>query len=203
LRRGQTILKIFEMKHSLKQQILQKRKSLSGDEIKEKSGKIRQNLYSLPEFQKSKNIMFYVSVNNEVDTHEIIKDLLSKKDKTIIIPYMIKNNPLMQLSELKNLNELEPKTFGILEPKKLYVREFNPDKLDLAVIPGIVFDKSGHRIGYGYGYFDRFLKTLKNKTKKIGLAFDFQVVDEVPKEGHDVPVDIVVSENFIRTCSEN
>ena len=185
------------MKQTLKQQIFSKRKHLDKEEIRKKSIEIKNNLYSLPEFKKSKNIIFYVSFNNEVDTQEIIKELLIKKEKTIIIPYVVKNNPILQLSELHNFNELEPKTFDILEPKESYIREFNPEKIDIILIPGIVFDLNGHRIGYGYGHYDRFLKTMKNNLIKIGFAYDFQIVNKIPEEQHDVPMDIIVTEKRV------
>ena len=132
------------MKPALKLQILERMEKLTKQEKKEKSKKIIDNLKSLKEFQAAKNIMFYVSFKNEVDTHEIIKELLAKKEKTIIVPYVLKNYPILQLSELKNFDWLEPKTFGILEPKELYIREFSTEKLDLIIVPGIVFDKKGY-----------------------------------------------------------
>ena len=186
------------MKQKLKLEIFEKRKNLSEEEVEEKSKKVIDNLSSLEEFQKAKNILFYVSCNNEVDTQEIIKELL--KEKNIIVPYTIKNKPAIFLSELKDFVELEPKTFGILEPKEKYIREFGREKLDLVIVPGIVFDKNGHRIGYGYGYYDRFLKTIKKDVVKIGLAFDFQLIDKVPEEEHDVPLDIVVTEKEVVKC---
>ena len=189
------------MKQTLKQEIFQKRKSLSKEEVKEKSSLIKSNLYSLEEFKKAKNIMFYVSFKNEVSTRETIKELLAKKEKTIVVPYVLENYPILQLSELKNFYWLEPKTFGMLEPKELYIREFNYEKLDLVIAPGIVFDKKGHRIGHGHGYYDRFLKILKKDVKKIGLAFELQLVDKIPEERHDVPVDIVVTEKRAIKCS--
>ena len=188
------------MKQTLKQEIFQKRKSLSKEEVKEKSSLIKSNLYSLEEFKKAKNIMFYVSFKNEVSTRETIKELLAKKEKTIVVPYVLENYPILQLSELKNFYWLEPKTFGILEPKELYIREFNHEKLDLVIVPGIVFDKKGYRIGYGHGYYDRFLKILKKGVKKIGLAFELQIVGEIPEEEHDVPLDIVVTEKKVLKC---
>ena len=185
------------MKQTLKQQILEKRTSLSREEIKEKSNKIKNNLFSLKEFNEAKNIMLYISFNTESDTQKIIRELLNKKEKIIVVPYVIKGDLRLHLSELKNINELEPKTFGILEPKEMYIREFNPDKLDLVIVPGIAFDKKGHRIGYGYGYYDRFLKTIKKKAVKIGLAFDFQLIENIPEEEHDVPMNIVVTDKEI------
>lgn len=189
------------MEQTLKQEILHKRKYMDKDEIKKKSEKIRKNLVSLPEFEKAKNILFYVSFESEVDTQELIKQLLEKKRKKIIVPFVVKNNHILQLSELRNFNELESRTFGILEPKELYKREFNPEKLDLVIIPGLVFDKRGHRIGYGFGYYDRFLKTLKNNPKKIGLAYEFQIMDKIPEKLHDVPIDIIVTEKQTMNCN--
>jgi len=185
------------MKQNLKSEITEKRKSLTKEEIKEKSSKIKRNLYSLSEFKDAKNIMFYISFNNEVGTIETIKELLIKNEKNIIVPYVVKNNPILQLSEIKNFNELEPKTFGILEPKENFTREFSYKKLDLVIVPGIVFDKSGHRIGYGYGYYDRFLKKLNKNVVKIGFAFELQIVDKIPEERHDVPMDIIVTEESL------
>ena len=185
------------MKKILKQEIFSKRSHLSKGDIEEKSAIVKSRLYSLPEFKKAKNILFYVSFNNEVDTQRIIKELLNKKEKSIIVPFVEKNNPILQLSELHNFDELEPKTFGILEPKGSFIRDFNPEKLDLIVVPGLVFFKDGHRIGYGYGYYDKFLKTLKKKPVKIGLAFDFQIAEKIPHEEHDVPMDVIITEKRI------
>jgi len=187
------------MKHNLKPEITAKRKSLTKRIIKEKSREIKEKLYSLSEFKEAKNIMIYVSFNNEVDTIEIIKEILINKEKTIVVSYVVRNNPILQLSELKSFNELEPKKLGILEPKDNFIREFSLKKLDLVIVPGLVFDKNGHRIGYGYGYYDRFLKKIDGD-KKIGLAFDFQLVDKIPEEQHDVPMDIIVTEERVLKC---
>jgi 5-formyltetrahydrofolate cyclo-ligase len=190
------------MKQTLKSEIFEKRKALSKEEIKEKSNKIKEKLFSLPEFKDAKNILFYVSFNDEVDTQEIIKELLANKEKNIIVPYVVKNNPILQLSEIKNFNELEPKTWGILEPKDEFIRKFDIENVDLVIIPGIVFDQNGHRIGYGYGYYDRFLKKLDKNVVKIGFGFEFQIVDKIPEEKHDVPVDIMVTEKRVINCNE-
>ena len=164
------------MKQTLKSEIIGKRKTLSKEEVKEKNARVKENLFSMSEFKKAKNILFYVSFNSEVNTHEMIKELLDNGDKTVVVPYVLKNYPILQLSELKNFDNIEPKTVGILEPKKQYIREFNHEKLDLVIIPGVVFDENGHRVGYGYGYYDRFLKKVK-KVKKVGLAFELQLID--------------------------
>jgi len=185
------------MKKALKEQIFSKRSSLSANEIKKKSASIKTNLYSLQEFNKSKNILFYVSFDNEVDTQEIIRELLGKKGKNIIVPYVEEGNSILQISELQNFNELEPKTFGILEPKLKHIRKFKPNNLDLVIIPGIAFDLAGNRIGYGYGYYDRFLKQMKHDIKKIALAYEFQIVERIPAEKHDARMDMIVTEKKI------
>jgi 5-formyltetrahydrofolate cyclo-ligase len=190
------------MKQTLKQEIFKKRNSLNKEDINKKSIEIKNNLFSLPEFKKAKNIVIYVSFNSEVDTKEIIKELLKNKEKKVIVPFVEKNNPILQLSELKDLNELEPKTFDILEPKEKSIREFNPEKVDMILIPGVVFDLNGHRIGYGFGYYDRFLKTIKNNHIKIGLAYDFQIVDKIPEEQHDVPMDVIVTDDKVIQCNK-
>src|SRR3989344_4957635 len=125
------------MKQTLKSGILEKRKSLSKREIDEKSRVIKEKLFSLNEFKDAKNIMFYVSFNNEVDTIETIKELSKNKKenkKNIIVPYVEKNNPILQLSEIKDFSDLEPKTFGILEPKKNKIKNFDIDRLDLVIV---------------------------------------------------------------------
>ena len=188
------------MKQPLKQEIFKKRKSLSKREVEEKSTAIKEKLFSLNKFKDAKNILFYVSFNNEADTIVLIKELLKNKKenkKNIIVPYVEKNSLILQLSVLNNFNDLEPKTFGILEPKEDKIKKFDAKKVDLVLVPGIAFDKNGHRIGYGYGYYDRFLEKLNKNTTKIGLCYDFQLIDKIPKEKHDIPMDIVVTEKRI------
>ena len=188
------------MKKALKDAIFGKRKSLSKMEVEEKSTAIREKLFSLNEFKDAKNIMFYVSFNNEVNTIETIKELSKNKKenkKNIIVPYVEKNNPILQLSEIKDFSDLEPKTFGILEPKKNKIKNFDIDRLDLVIVPGIAFDKNGHRIGYGYGYYDRLLGKLGDKATKTGLCYEFQLIDKIPEEKHDIPMDIIITEKRI------
>jgi|TARA_B100001964_G_C14257956_1_gene613503 5-formyltetrahydrofolate cyclo-ligase len=185
------------MKQTLRLKISEKRKALSREETKEKSNKIKEKLYSLDEFKEAKNIMVYVSFNNEVDTHEIIKELVDSTEKKIIVPYVEKNNPILQLSEVEDFDDLEPKTLGILEPKDEFVRKVGISKVDLVIVPGMVFDSRGYRIGYGHGYYDRFLKKLGKDAKKIGFAFELQLIDKVPEEKYDVPMDIIVTEKRV------
>lgn len=184
------------MKQKLKSEIFEKRKSLSKEEVNLRSEKIKERLYSLAEFKKSKNILTYISFKNEVDTINIIRGLLIKKEKNVLVPYVDKDK-LIQISRINSFDDLEPKTFGILEPKEDKIKNFDINELDLVIVPGIAFDKNGHRIGYGYGYYDRLLGKLGKNTTKIGLCYDFQLIDKIPEEKHDVPMDIVITEERV------
>lgn len=182
------------MKNQLKASIIEKRNSLRKVEISEKSNKIRNNLFNLDSYKKSKTIMFFVSFNSEVDTHHMIKEAL--KNKTIIVPKVMHHE--IEPSVIIDFDNLIPSgKFSVLEPIETMKVAYK--NIDLVLVPGIVFDKEGHRIGYGFGYYDKFLKKVP-KTIKIGLAFDFQVVDKIPREMHDVPVDMVVTEKGVVEC---
>jgi 5-formyltetrahydrofolate cyclo-ligase len=95
-------------------------------------------------------------------------------------------------SEIFSLSELEKSSFGLLEPKNQKIVEAK--KLDLIIVPGASFDKNGNRIGYGKGYYDRFLKTISKHASTIGLCFEDNIEENIPTEAHDVKVDVVLTE---------
>jgi 5-formyltetrahydrofolate cyclo-ligase len=99
----------------------------------------------------------------------------------------------MLWSELKSLDELETSTFDILEPREDSIRPVQPGDTDVAIVPGIAFDRTCHRIGYGGGYYDRFLARFRGN--KIALAYEVQLYDSIPAEPHDLSVDIIVTED--------
>ena len=182
------------MKNKLKEQMLEKRNSLSKQEIAEKSRQIESNLFNLEQYKKSKIIMFFVSFNSEVDTHNMIKEAL--KNKTVVIPKVVSNE--IEPSVIIDFDSLLPSgKYGILEP--IEAMKIAYKNIDLVLVPGIAFDSGGHRIGYGFGYYDKFLKKV-SKAVKIGLAFDFQIADKIPKESYDVPVDVIISEKRVVEC---
>ena len=185
------------MKNQLKESILQKRNSLSKEEIIEKSKKIKDALFNLEHYKKSKIIMFFVSFNDEVYTHDMIK--MALKNKNVIVPKVVHHE--IEPSVIIDFDNLVPSgKFGILEPIEAMKLAYK--NIDLILVPGIVFDKGGHRIGYGLGYYDKFLAKVP-KAIKIGLAFDFQVIDKIPREMHDVPVDLVVTEEKVIDCKKD
>jgi 5-formyltetrahydrofolate cyclo-ligase len=101
------------------------------------------------------------------------------------------------VSELTSFGELRDGFYGIKEPMEEYVRPTSSEQLDLIIVPAVAYDRRGYRIGYGGGYYDRFLSSLDKDIVTIGIAFDIQIVGEVPVQPFDIPVDMVITESGI------
>ncbi len=181
----------MQTKIQLRQSLLRKRSLLSQKEVEERSLAAGKRLFSLEEFQKGKIMLFYVSVKNEVSTRQMIAHSLHSH-KRVCVPLMIERSFLS--SEIHALGELDRKSsFGIPEPSA--IRDIVPNSIDVFIIPGIGFDRKGGRLGYGYGYFDSFLK--KCEGLKVGLCYGFQLVEDIPRESWDVGMDYVITEKEI------
>jgi len=186
------------MKKEIRKQLKEIRKNLSKNEVFEKSKKIKEKLFETREFKQASTILFYVSYDNEVYTHNMIKDCIFKNVK-IIVPISVEKTRSLILSRLKSWNDLVTGSYGILEPKKDMIKEIPIDEIDLIIVPGVGFDISGRRIGHGKGYYDKLLKKAK-KAIHIGLAFENQIVKEIPTNSHDLPVHIIITEERIIYC---
>ncbi|MBF8983376.1 5-formyltetrahydrofolate cyclo-ligase [Lutibacter sp. B2] len=190
------------VKKQLRSEILNERKNLPIPIVSEKSGKISELLKSMNLYKNAQSVMVYIDFRNEVKTNDIINDLLSK-NKRVVIPISIPETREMILSQLLNPGkELTKGTYGILEPKKEYIREVNPETIDLILVPGVAFDEEGYRLGYGGGYYDRFLDKLTKNIPSIALAFDLQIMEKVPRDVHDHAVDSIVTESRIISCNQ-
>ncbi len=181
------------MKQAIRQKICEKRKALSPDLYAEKSALIREKLESLPEFQDAEKVLVYISTPEEVATHELTKSCI-ESNKKVYVPKVL--NEGLAICPILSWNELKPGAFGILEPCEI-PSPTNPEEIDLILVPGIAFDPKGHRIGYGKGFYDSLLKSTRGI--KIGLAFHEQIIDEVPAESHDVPLDLIITDSLILT----
>ena len=145
-------------------------------------------------------VLAYVSAkDNEVDTHGIIRGLLAG-GKTVHVPVMDMERKVMQWSRLLSMDELEPGRFGLLEPAAQYRRITACPTADVCLVPGVAFTCTGWRIGYGGGYFDRFLDGFSGIP--VGLAHEIQVVDRIPTDTHDRPVDHLITESGVFNCLE-
>jgi len=179
---------VKEKKKTLRREILERRKNLSEEQIKELSQRVIENLKKLPEFKKAKVVMLYFPVKGEVDLKPLIGELIKSPDKVLVLPKVTADGDMVAV-EVKTSEVLREGKFGISEP--IGGRIFKPEKVDLVVVPGVAFDRRGYRLGMGKGFYDRFLPRVKGA--KVGVAYDFQVVDGLPTEEHDVPLDKIVT----------
>ena len=181
-------------KEKIRRRILKLRDALSSEEREEKSKQIKKKLFALFEFRAAKTIFFYAAKGNEVEAEGMIEELLSS-GKKVGLP-IVKGKEIF-FSQIFNYGKLLPSTFGILEPDEEH--PISLDGVDLIIVPGIVFDSRGNRIGFGRGFYDRFLKKIPDAFK-IGLAFEIQIVEAIPETLTDIPVDKIVTERKVINC---
>jgi 5-formyltetrahydrofolate cyclo-ligase len=187
--------KNFLTKYQIREELLRIRNSLSETEIVSSSNIISDKVISTKEFKKAQSIGTYYPIRSEVKTFEIIKHSLATK-KTIGLPRIIDSNRIAFFKIMENSFEdikFTKGKYGILEN---LMSESIVEEMDLLIIPGIAFDLQGNRIGYGKGYYDRFLSTRK-VSYIMGLAFENQIIKKIPTTENDIPVDVLVTENRI------
>ncbi len=181
------------MKRAIRKEIKSKLALQPPAERARKSALIKEKLFKLEEFRKAKRVMFYVSTDEEVATKEMIKETL-KMGKKVCVPIILEEENRILASEIDESCVLrEGPLYGIYQPEERSLRPVDKEGIDVVVVPGVAFDCCNVRLGRGRGYYDRFLKDFPDKTKTIGLAFDFQVVDKLPKDSHDIPVSKIIT----------
>jgi|ETN01SMinimDraft_4_1059930.scaffolds.fasta_scaffold04984_4 5-formyltetrahydrofolate cyclo-ligase len=185
---------VQQQKQILREQVIAKRNSLDLDDIMEKSAIIKEKLFALKEFQDAETIMFYSSFKSEVRTMEMVEEALALGKKIVMPITLFKENKL-KLVKITSSAGLKQNKAGIPEPISENNEEVNPSQLDLIVAPGTAFTEDCKRLGQGWGFFDTlFSQTTANR---LGLAFEIQMVEDIPMEEHDQQLDIIVSENDI------
>lgn len=189
-------------KSEIRNIILDKRKNMSENELSEQSKKIAKTLLESDYYKDSNSIFSYVSFPPEVDTISIIEQAW-QDDKTVYVP-KVKGKQLI-FYKIYDFETLIRSKFGILEPVEgvhgAYGQESKFSELKLMVTPGLAFDPSGNRIGYGAGYYDRFFTEHKEDNFiKIALAYDFQMQNQIEAEEHDIKVDFIITPNKIYDC---
>jgi 5-formyltetrahydrofolate cyclo-ligase len=170
--------------------MLEKRNSLSPLAINTKSAAIQHRLARSHEFNRSRVVGSYYPVGSEVRTH-IIVNIALKRDRLVALPRTIGDH--IKFYRILLNTDLIAGKFGIKEPP-VSSHPCVSDEIDLILVPGIVFDTNGYRIGYGYGYYDRFIARKKNSTVSVGLAYEFQVCEKVPRSQNDQKIDLLVTE---------
>ena len=186
-----------EDRQDLRKRILGARDRLSGNERHEKSISVMHNFWSLPERQQWSTLFIYVNFRSEVETMELIKRCLELGIRVAVPLVEASTASMIPLLIEDPEKDLVPGYYNIPEPDPQKTLRVEPSRIDAAVIPGSVFDIHGGRLGYGGGYYDRFLVNDAPQARRIGFAFELQVVDKVPLEPHDQPLDILITEKRI------
>jgi len=182
-----------EERTALRTKILAARNSLPPEERQRKSRTIAERLLALPEFAGARSIFAYVSFRSEVETLDLIARCL-KKGAVVSVPLTLPAEYRLLAHAITDPSrDLVPGYCGIPEPLPT-LPLMDPASIEVVVVPGSVFDVHGGRLGYGGGYYDRFLQSAAPQALRIGLAFDLQVVAAVPLESHDQQLDYLITE---------
>ena len=180
-------------KRKLRQVMLDRRRTLSAEERRVSGHLIQKEFVALPEFAAARVVALYSSIGGEVETGEVMESAL-KDGKAVLFPVVCGDH--LRFVKVSDPADMAKGAFGIAEPC-LTGEGYPPDSADLIVIPGVAFDCAGKRIGFGKGYYDRALHHLEGSGKLIGFCYDFQLVDEIVAEPHDVAVDVIITEKRV------
>lgn len=177
-------------KNELRKYIREQKRHFTQQHLGEMSLRIMSDLLSHPRVLDADTILMYHSLPDEVNTHSALDQLLAM-GKKVLLPKVV-NDTEMTIHEYTGSDSLQPsEPYGILEPTTQKSSIFNC-QLSIVIVPGMAFDRQGHRLGRGKGYYDRFLSRVPN-IYKIGVCFPFQLVDSVPFEDTDILMDEVVA----------
>jgi 5-formyltetrahydrofolate cyclo-ligase len=191
---------VREAKAKLRKQFLESRSAMDPALRAALSERIAARLAEVPEFADARVVHLYIgAVGGEVATRAIALDIL-QAGKRLVCPRVVGGQRL-EHHEVRSLDELVESARGLWEPDPHRSPRMDPSGLDLILVPGIAFDRLGNRLGFGRGYYDRFLSALS--APKVALAFSLQIADSVPHSPLDVPVDWVVTESETIACRAN
>lgn len=184
------------MKTNTRKRLALIRNSISYKERLKLSNLIKKNLFSITEYKNAKSILFYSSFGSEVITTQMIKKSVEKK--TTLLPVVLPEKKTIIACEVKDLeNDLHLGFSKIVEPKS-YCKKYQKSEIDLVVVPGIAFGEQGERLGYGGGFYDRFLEGFTGKI--IGICFENQITDKIVLENHDVKMHKIITEKRVIDC---
>lgn len=176
---------------------MKKRATLRENEWNEKSLKIQEKVLDADFYRKSGSILLYCHFDREVKTDLLLTDALNC-GKIVCIPYQDWNRKILIPSRIGSLDEID-RTLKI--PQPFISIPFPLNKIGLVIIPGVVFDVYGNRIGMGQGFYDRLMEKIGQDVHRVSIAFDFQVIDEkLPVDSLDKKVDVIITESRTLSC---
>lgn len=160
----------------------------------ERSERLLRLLWAEPRFAESEHIFCYVSMSGEVDTHPLIRGCLTQ-GKSVSIPRVLPDSNSIEARGVSDWDDdiWIDGPFGIREPDPDMTDFVPPETIDCVIVPGLAFDAEGYRLGRGKGYYDRFLAAIGGRAFRVAPAFDFQLVERVPREPHDEKVHLVLT----------
>jgi 5-formyltetrahydrofolate cyclo-ligase len=185
----------------LRKKILGARDRMAAGDRRTKSRLAVKNFWQLSELQRWSTLFIYVNFRSELETVELIRQCLARGKRVAVPLVNALENAMVPLLIKDPEKDLAPGYYGIPEPDPRKSLRVAAREIDAAVIPGSVFDVRGGRLGYGGGYYDRFLVNDAPRAKRVGLAFEMQLVERVPVQPHDQPLDILVTEERIVNIS--
>ncbi|GAA0721912.1 5-formyltetrahydrofolate cyclo-ligase [Clostridium malenominatum] len=180
----------MESKKDLRNRVIKLRDSLSLEERKVYDEEIYKKVLESDYYKNAQTIFVFVSYKTEVDTHAIIKKAL-EDGKRIAVPKIKTKKEGILPVEIKDFNELSSGNYGILEPKEDNI--INKEEIDLILSPGVAFDKNGGRLGYGGGFYDKFISSFIKKIPIVAIGYKLQLVDQVPMDEFDMRVSDIIT----------
>lgn len=188
---------IRERKRELRDNIRKMLNELSDKEKQAKTRKIEEQLFGFANFMESKVSLLYADDTSGLTPRKILERCL-EQNKIVVLPAFDKEKFRTELMKVDDLDaDMKQGARGFPEPDEKQCKKVPVDRLDIAIIPGLAFDEKGSRIGSGEGYYDRFIPQLSATTRKVALAFEEQIVQQVPMQSHDKHVDIVITDERI------
>ncbi len=183
-------------KIQVRKKFIEKRRNLGKKERQKFNLLIKQNFFNQAFMKKKLNFLLYHSMHDEVDTKQIIIELL-EKNYTVSLPISKTNVEEIECRQITNLSrDVKPGAYGIMEPFE-HLQIVNNKKIDIVVIPGVAFDEYGNRLGFGKGYYDKFLAKNMHMLK-VALSYEVQISrDKLPVDIHDIKMDYIITENRI------
>jgi 5-formyltetrahydrofolate cyclo-ligase len=179
-------------KAELRERIRTLREELSPEERSRRSAAVTERLFGLPEMRAARTVATFSSFGSEVDTTGVI-ERAHAEDRRVLLPYL--EEGVMEVAEHLPGDDLVPSSYGPTEPAGR--RPADPGRVDVVIVPGLAFDRRGRRLGYGAGFYDRWLRRVRPDTARVGIGFSFQVVDRVPAGGSDERVHVVVTDREV------
>ena len=188
---------IQEKKQEIRNDLIKTIEGMPEKEVAEKTKAIENRLFEFANFLEANITLLYVNTKYEVGTGEILKRSF-EYGKIVVLPAFDLSHYKMKLLKVDDLkSSLIPGPRGVLEPDSKQCKKVPIDCIDIAVVPGIVFDEKGARIGSGSGFYDRLIPKLPITTRKVALSMEDQIVPQIPMESHDKHVDIIVTDKRI------